>query len=194
MKIKLFIILSIFLSSLYLYSSDFDIKEFSDPEKYGWDTPEKLYEARAELYHRQKLLQIYELRNQSVATNLIKSAFAPGWGHFSAGEYTKGQILLSMELIFLGSSYYFYDNAMEKYNKYKNSTYIKDINQFYEDASDPFFISQVFLGLGITVWIYTVYDSINSTESYNVRLWEEIREQNQSPGITFNPTGFTWRF
>lgn len=194
MKLKLFIVCSIIFGGLYLYSEDFDIKVFSDPEKYGWDTPEELYEARADLYNRQKLLQIYEMKNQSVTANAIKSAFAPGWGHFSAGEYTKGQILLAMELIFFGTSYYYYDSAMEQYNKYKKATYISDIDQFYEDANDPYFISQIFLSLGVTVWIYTVYDSVNSTEKFNDNLWEEIQQQYHSKGVSITPTGFTWRF
>jgi hypothetical protein len=194
MKLKVLIIITIVTCGFHLYSSDFDIKKFSDPEKYGWDSPEILFEARADLYNRQKLLQIYELKNQSITTNLIKSAFAPGWGHFSSGEYTKGQILLGLELIFLGTSYYYHDSAMEKYNKYKKATYITDINQFYEDANDSYFISQIFFSLGAIVWIYTIYDSINSTETYNDKVWNEIRQQHYSKGISINPTGFTWRF
>ena len=194
MKLKIFFMFSIILSGLYLYSEDFDIKVFSDPEKYDWDTPEKLYDARADLYNRQKLLQIYEMKNQSITVNAIKSALAPGWGHFSAGEYTKGQVLLAMELIFLGTGYYYYDSAMEQYDKYKKANYITDIDQFYEDANNPYFISQIFLSLGVTVWIYTIYDSINSTERYNDHLWEEIRQQYHSKGVSITPTGITWRF
>ena len=194
MKLKVLIIITIVAFGFNLYSSDFDIKKFSDPEKYGWDSPEKLFEARNDLYNRQKLLQIYELKNQSITTNMIKSAFAPGWGHFSAGEFTKGQVLLGLELIFLGTTYYYHDSAMEKYDKYKKANYITDINQFYEDANDSYFISQIFLSLGVTVWIYTIYDSINSTETYNDKVWNEIRQQYYIKGFSINPTGFTWRF
>jgi len=194
MKIKIIVLLGLLLITVCLFSEDFDIKKFSDPKKYGWDTPDILYDARDNLYNRQKLLQIYEMKNQSITANLIKSAIAPGWGHFSSGQYTKGQVLLGMEIILLGTSYYYFDSAMEKYDKYKNATYIKDIDQYYEDAKDSYFISQIFFTLGTVVWLYTIYDSIDATESYNVSLWKQIILQYQSSNLTITPTGFTWRF
>lgn len=194
MKNKILVIFSFLLICISLFSQDFDIKSFSDPHKYGWDNPEKLYDARSDLVNRQKLLQIYEMKNQSITANAIKSAFAPGWGHFTAGEFTKGQVLMAMEIIFLGTSYYFYDNAMEKYDKYKKANYILDINQSYEDANDDFFISQIFLSLGTIVWIYTLYDSINATEKFNDDLWQQISQQYYTNRIMITPTGFTLRF
>ena len=134
--------------------------DFSNPNKYGWKTPEIREMNRQYLKDRQHLLQLYEINKQDPTSNFIKSLILPGWGHFSSKSYSKGQILLGMEIAFWGTSYYFYDKAMEDYKKYKNATYIDDMNQFYLDARTPYMYSQGFFVLGMLVWVYTVFDTI----------------------------------
>ncbi|HHE37266.1 MAG TPA: hypothetical protein ENL20_01675 [Candidatus Cloacimonetes bacterium] len=192
MKKIFFISLLVFITvSAY---AEFDIKKFSNPYKYNWDTTEKQHIYRENLMERQKLLQVYQLKKQNITTNLIKSAIAPGWGHFSARSYTKGQILLGLELAILGTSLYYYDISMEQYDKYKKATYIEDINQYYSNAKMPYIYSQGLLGLGIVIWIYTVYDTIAVTEEYNQNLWQEIFFDFQQKKISITPTGITLRF
>ena len=188
------ITLLILLSFCWLFAEEFDIKKFSDPDKYGWGTTQKFYEARTELYNRQKLLQIYEMNKQDITKNIIKSAIAPGWGHFSAQQNTKGTILLGIEIVLLGTSYLFYDQAMYNYDKYKKSTYIGDINQYYLDAKDPYTYSQIFLGLGIAVWLYTIYDSITASEEYNQKLWDDLLQKYHQQKLQITPAGISLRF
>ena len=192
MKKILFILLFTILFSIV--NSEFDLKKFSNPHKYGWETTEKQHIYRSNLMERQKLLQVYELKKHNITTNIIKSAFAPGWGHFSARSYTKGQILLALELAILGTSLYYYDKSMEQYNKYKDASYIEDINQYYSNAKMPYIYSQGLLGLGLVIWIYTVYDTIAVTEEYNQNLWLEIFFDYQQKNISITPTGVTLRF
>ena len=190
-KILLILILS-FIN--VIYATEFDIKKFSDPNKYGWDTPKTHSMARQNLYNRQKLLQIYELNKQDIIKNIIKSAVAPGWGHYTAKKYTRGHFLLATEIILFGTSYFFYDQAMEKYDKYKKSTYIGDINQYYLDAKDPYVYSQIFFSLGVAVWLYTIYDSISATDEYNHILWNELYMEYHQKGFKITPLGISLRF
>jgi len=90
MKKIILLFLIIFVGTLC--AEKFDIKKFSDPNKYGWDTYEKFLSAREDLQKRNNLLQIYETQKQKPIKNVIKSAIVPGWGHFSAKHYWKGQI------------------------------------------------------------------------------------------------------
>ena len=190
---KILLILILILANA-AYATEFDIKVFSNPDKYGWDTPEKHSMARQNLYNRQKLLQIYELNKQDVTKNIIKSAVAPGWGHYTAEKHTKGHFLLATEIILFGTSYFFYDQAMENYDKYRKSTYIGDINQYYLDAKDNYVYSQIFFSLGVVVWLYTIYDSISATDEYNKRLWNELYMEYHQKGFKITPTGVTLRF
>ncbi len=177
-----------------LSAEEFDIKKFSDPGKYGWNTYEEFLSAREDLQKRNNLLQIFETQKQKPLTNVIKSAILPGWGHFSAKHYLKGQVLMGLEIVLLGTSYLYYDKAMDIYEKYEKSTYIGDINKYYSDAKTPYNISQVFLGLGIFVWAYNIYDTIVVTEKYNNSLWEKILYEHQNTSISVSPIGLSMRF
>jgi len=180
--------------SLYICVEQFDIDKFSDPHKYGWDSEALRKDYRQQLEERQKLLQIYQLNKQSVTLNMIRSAVAPGWGHISAKSYTKGQVFIGIQIVLLGTTYYFYDQAMDKYDKYKAATQIDDINQFYNDAQTPYRISQSFLGLSALVWIYSIYDSVLETNRYNNQLWNDVHKEYRKQYLSFSPTGITLHF
>ena len=192
MKKIILLLLIIFVKTLC--AEKFDIKKFSDPNKYGWDTHEKFLSAREDLQKRNNLLQIYETQKQKPISNVIKSGIVPGWGHFSAQHYWKGQFLLGLEIILLGTSYLYYDQAMDIYDKYEKATYIGDIEKYYSAAKSPYNMSQVFLGLGIIVWAYNIYDTIVVTEKYNDALWEKIIFENQDTSISISPIGLSMRF
>jgi hypothetical protein len=187
-------ILFFVLFSTFLFSNSTEIFRFSEPDKYGWTNPELRIKAREDLYNRQKLLQIYHLNKQNPTKNVIKTMILPGWGHFSAHRYTKGQVLLGMEIILLGSSIYFYDQAKEYYDKYKQSTNILDINNFYEDTKIPLRLSQGFLTLGILVWIYSLYDTPKVTDEYNKDLWDKLIFEFHQKRVEVTPHGVTLRF
>ncbi len=177
-----------------LLAQDFDLEKFSDPQKYGWKDFEERNLAKMDIQERQRLLQIYRMNRLTSAGSLAKSALIPGWGHFSAKSYTKGQILLGMEVVLLGSSLYFYDQAMDSYDKYKKADQIDDMNQHYNDALEPYRYSQAFLGLAVLVWIYTLYDTVNVTEDYNSNLWNDIIREYNKQNIIITPTGISVRF
>ena len=143
---------------------------------------------------RQKLLQIYEHKKLSVSKNILKSVIAPGWGHFTAKRYTKGQILLGLEVILIGSGIYYYDQAMENYDKYKKADYIGDIEKYYTDANTHFRYSKILFSFGIIVWLYTMYDTVQVTEEYNNELWDNINMEYSKINLIVTPTGFTLRF
>jgi hypothetical protein len=104
-KIWLFLIISLGIS--VLAAQRFDVEKFSNPQKYGWETPLQQLEARQDLLQRQKLLQVYEMHKFFYRDKLIKSALVPGWTHFSAGKYSKGQIILGLEVALFVSSFYY---------------------------------------------------------------------------------------
>lgn len=190
---KKIIILAILSFSIFLFS-EFDIEKFVDPQKYGWDSLEKYYSDRKNIEERKKLLQIYEFKKLSVPKNILKSVIAPGWGHFTAKRYTKGQILLGLEVILIGSGIYYYDKAMENYDKYKKADYIGDIEKYYTDANTPFQYSKILLGFGVVVWLYTIYDTVQVTEEYNNEIWDNIYMEYYKKNLIITPTGFTLRF
>lgn len=194
MKKNIFILMLFIISCLQAQETEFDIKKFSDPQKYGWKDHLEQLSAREERVKKQKLLQIYNMRKQNISSNILRSTIAPGWGQFTAGEDTKGFVLLFSEVVLLGTSYFFYDRAMDKYEKYKDATYIVDIKQYYNDADQPYTYSQLFLYLGIGVWLYNIYDSIDATDQYNAQLWQEILQEEQQRKFSLSLNGITIRF
>lgn len=192
MRKFLMIIFSLVIS--ILTAEEFDIKQFSEPSKYGWNDMAERNSARLELESKQKMLQLYELNKQNVLTNMIKSAFAPGWGHYSAKDYTKGHAFIVSEIVLLGTSFYFYNQAMDDYHNYEDSNYIGEIKQMYLDANSKYKYSQLFFSLGAVVWLYTIYDSIGATQDYNQILWLDLSKQMHSKKLSITPTGITLRF
>jgi len=189
-----YLVLIILLLSTLLLAEEFDIEEFSNPAKYNWENMKDRFEAREDLVSRQKLLQIYEMNKQQIISNMIKSAFAPGWGHYSSQDYTKGHVLMASEIVLFGTSYYFYNRAMDNYHNYEDSHYIGDIKQLYLDANSNYKYSQLFFSLGTVIWIYTIYDSIGATQEYNQNLWNDLSKKLHSQRVLITPTSITVRF
>jgi hypothetical protein len=192
-KIIIFFIFCCLVSSIW---AQFNLEEFRNPAKYGWENLQERQESRAELISRQKLLQIYEMKKLPIWRNMLQSSLIPGWGQFNTKHYSKGQIFMGIELVLIGTSYYYYDQSEEKYQQYLDSSYIGDIKQNYEDASKLRRFSQGFLAVASLVWIYNLYDTYQSTEEYNAGLWDNmIREYHQDNfQISVYPLGIQMRF
>jgi len=195
---KLIILVILLISFSLILKAEFDIEKFTDPAKYDWDSKENYLDAREKLRLKQNIIQLYEMKNSDLNSNLLKSAVLPGWGHFSVNKYTRGEILMGLELIFLGTAFYYYDQAMENYDKYKDSDYIGDINKYYDKAKKPYQYSQTFFALGIATWLYSIYDTVVVTREYNADLWQKLNEKYQDnetdPGISLYPLGIKWNF
>ena len=191
---KRYLIFIVFFLSSVLIAEEFDIEEFSNPSKYNWENMEDRYKAREFLESRQKLLQIYELNKQQIIGNMMRSAVAPGWGHYKSHDYTKGHTFLASEIVLFGTSLYYYVQAMNDYHKYEDSNYIGDITQFYLDANSNYKNSQLFFSLGAIVWMYAIYDSISSTQEYNQKLWNDLAKKSLSQKVLITPTSITLRF
>jgi len=191
---KRYLILIILVFSTILVAEEFSIEEFSNPAKYNWNNMKERFEAREDLDQRQKLLQIYQMNKQKVVGNMLKSAIVPGWGHYLSKDYTRGHVFLASEVILIGSSIYFYSQAMDDYSTYEDSHYIGDIKQFYLDANSNYKYSQIFLSLGAIIWLYSIYDSVSATHDYNQKYWNELTSKMQSQKVVITPTSITVRF
>lgn len=180
--------------TLTAFAQRFDVEKFSDPAKYNWLSPESQLQTRHDLQERQKLLQVYEMNKFNYRSNVLKSALVPGWTHFSAGKYAKGQIILGLEVALFVSSFYYYDQAMNYYDNYKTSDYIGEIEDYYEKTKAPWRNSQLFLGLGLMVWVYNIYDTFLVVDEYNTELWQKIYLDYRNKKLSISPTGITYRF
>ncbi|HRY83646.1 MAG TPA: hypothetical protein P5533_03325 [Candidatus Cloacimonadota bacterium] len=194
MKKLFFVTLILTLLSILNAQTDFDINAFADTTKYGWADYAARKTYREDLSQRQQLLQLYEMDAQTVSSNLLKSAVVPGWGQFSAKQPVKGEIILGLEIITLGTSLLFYDKAMNYYRKYETATQVNEIEQFYKKAQSPYQYSMIFAGLGLVVWVYNLYDVASSTDIYNTAVWNEIvRKYSKSP-LQLTPQGIQLNF
>lgn len=194
MKRYILFLLTMIIAFKLCAQSSFDIDAFTDPAKYGWTEWEDRINARYDLTERQKLLQIYEMEAQSISGNILKSAIFPGWGQFNAKSYAKGQVMLALEIAMLGSAYFFYDRAMDNYEKYKNSTQIDDMNAYYQDALVPYQYSMVFITFATVVWAYNIFDVVQTTERYNADVWQKTLRNYYNAPIQITPEGIQIRF
>jgi len=193
LKKLLFLILTIISINLAAQGS-FDIDAFTNPQKYGWKDWEDRISYRNDLFERQKLLQLYEMDAQSISGNILKSSMFPGWGQFNARSYTKGQVFVALEVALLGTSYFFYDKAMDNYSKYKNANQSEQIDAYYQDASVPYQYSLVFLTFAGIVWAYNIFDVVQTTEKYNVEVWDKTLKSFYNSPIQITPEGIGVRF
>ena len=191
-NILVLIILTLIVSPAL--AQKFDVEKFSDPAKYNWNSSKVQLQHRNDLQQRQKLLQVYEMNKFNYRSKLIKSALVPGWTHFSAGKYAKGQVILGLEVALFVSSFYYYDQAMNYYDKYKNSDYIGDLEYYYEKTKIPWRNSQLFFGLGLMVWVYNIYDTFLVVDEYNTELWQKIYLDYHNKKLSITPSGITYRF
>ena len=191
---KTILIIVLTCLTLAAYAQRFDVEKFSDPAKYNWLTPQSQLQNRLDLQERQKLLQVYEMNKLNYRSNVIKSALVPGWTHFSAGKYAKGQIILGLEVALFVSSFYYYDQAMNYYDKYKTADYIGDLEAYYEKTKAPWRNSQLFFGLGLMVWVYNIYDTFLIVDEYNTELWQKIYLDYHNKKLSVTPSGITYRF
>jgi len=186
-----FILVIVFLN---LQAVDKFTDGFLDKNKYGWIDKGNYSKTRVDKLARQKLLQIYDLKQQNILDNVIKSAVAPGWGQMSAGQYTKGQILMGAEIILFGSFIYLNDKYQSNYNSYKKANYITDINHFYDKANEHYATSRAILGLGIGIWLYNLYDAVITTSEYNQDVWNSLYKDYRRKKIVLSPIGLSLRF
>jgi len=193
-NLQTIILLILFGFINYLSAQGFNVEKFTDPAKYGWENPRQQIESRKDLLTRQKLLQVYEMNKFRYRDKLIKSALVPGWTQFVAKKYAKGQIILGLEVALFVSSFYYYDQTMNYYDKYKKAEYICDIDDYYEKTKSPWRNCQLFLGMGIVVWIYNIYDTFVVVEDYNRELWQKIYLDYYNKKISVSPNGITLRF
>ncbi|MBW6515828.1 MAG: hypothetical protein K0B81_04320 [Candidatus Cloacimonetes bacterium] len=193
-KIPCLLLLLFIVFSVKILSADFSIMEFSNPYKYEWFEEEDRITFRDSLEYRTMILSEYDELKQSTMTNALKTAFLPGWGHFTLRSYTKGQIFLGAQLALLGSSLYYYEKAMIHYRRYEKATQIDEINEHYDNALLPYRQSNLLLGLFIVVWGYTIYDVIVETNQHNWNIWNDLVQQNSNQALIITPTGITLRF
>lgn len=174
--------------------ADFDINAFSDSTKYGWQDWLDRAEYREELLDRQKLLQLYEVESNPIQRSIMKSMILPGWGQLSSRAYTKGSVLLGGELVVLGASLYFYDRSNHYYNKYLDATQVEAIDNYYNLSMRPRQYSILLLALGGVIWMYNVFDVIQTTDDYNVMIWQDILDKYSKQSVSLNSTGIQIRF
>ncbi len=191
--ILLILTLNIF-QGILLEASQVSTSNFADPYKYGWIDESTRLNARDDFFLRTMLLEDYYNQKQSPFSNALKSAIAPGWGHFSVESYTKGQILLGIQLSLLGSGIYFREKANIQYNKYEEATQIEDINRYYNNAITPHRQSNFLLSIFFVVWAYTIYDTVLETNDYNDSLWNNIYLNRRNMSISIYPTSIQVKF
>lgn len=190
------ILLLIFLSLAagLLAQTQFDINAFADTTKYGWKDWRDRSAYRTDLINRQELLQLYEMESSPIAASIVKSSLIPGLGQIASKAGTKGTIFLGTELVSLGVSLYFFDRSNYYYDKYRNATQIDEIQMYYGMAQKPRYYSVVFLGLGLVIWGYNIYDVVQTTDDYNAQVWKNILEKQSNKTISLGPDGVRVRF
>lgn len=164
------------------------------PNKYDWNNVEEWKEARKKLEHKLRVLSIYEEEKQSKTVNFLKSLIVPGWGHISADEHTRGEILVGLEIFTVASAIYFYDKSSDYYSRYKNANNVQDISQYYTDANTAYQNYQALLAVMIFIWGYGVLDSFRATSDYNDALWNDLSLEYKGATLEVKPFKLNIRF
>ena len=123
------------------------------------------------------------------AEDVIYSVLFPGLGQIRAGRYTRGTVLLGVELVSLGAiavTNLQYDRKIEAYERsrilYESATYIGDASSYHadmvdawEEADDLHGYRKVLIGTAIGVWAIGVADMIWGPDAENPPVTMEVR-------------------
>ena len=196
MKVITKIIIIFIISNLLILqlpAQEFDLNKFSDPKKYGWESFEDRMEFRNHHYEKQQLLQLYEVRAKTIPSTMVKSAIFPGWGHYTIESYTKGHTFLTGGVVVLGAGIYFLSRSQDYYKQYKSATQIDIMNSNYDKAEQNHRTAIIFAAGYAVLWGFCLFDTAESTETYNANLWDNIVSK-RFENISLSPTGFEVRF
>lgn len=98
-------------------------------------------------------------KNITLTKSIIRSSILPGLGHYYIdNQLKKGMIITGIHVALCSGFIYYYSRSMNKYKQYKSSNYIEDINSNYIKANHLFKTSEIFIGLDIILWVYSIFD------------------------------------
>ncbi len=123
------------------------------------------------------------------AEDVVYSVLFPGWGQLRTGRYTRGTLLMGVEMITLTGlavANIQYDREVEAYDRAKllfnSATYIGDARMYYDqmvekwDAADNLNkYRKVFVGAAVGVWVVGVADMIWGKDPSNPPISLEMR-------------------
>jgi hypothetical protein len=85
-----------------------------------------------------------------------RSVLFPGWGQIYLGEKKKGEKLVIIEGVLIGSTYATWEMSENAYKKYKEAIYQSDITKYYDEANKYHLYSN-YLSIGaIGFWVYSL--------------------------------------
>ena len=100
-----------------------------------------------------------EKKNISLTKSIIRSSILPGLGHYYIdNQLKKGLIITGIHAALCTGFIYYYSQSMDKYKQYESSNYIEDINNNYSEANELYKTSQIFIGLDLILWVYSIFD------------------------------------
>jgi len=167
---------------------------FVDTLKYKWHTPTDRYDFRDNLDLRNSILPDFQKEMINVSSNMERSLFLPGIGHFHTGNYLRGLLMVGSEVFIASTAIYMYDKGKQSYKKYKVATQIDDINRYYDSAVTNYTQASMMVGLFVAVWVYNIYDTYLVTTAYNEKLWNEHLRKERERRFYLTPAGATFRF
>lgn len=123
------------------------------------------------------------------AEDVVYSVLFPGWGQLRAGRYSRGALLMGVEMITLTGLAVVniqYDREVEAYDRakllYNSAMYVGDARAYYDqmvekwDAADNMDrYRKVFVGTAVGVWVIGVADMIWGKEASNPPISFEVR-------------------
>ncbi|MDR0677029.1 MAG: hypothetical protein LBF97_08360 [Elusimicrobiota bacterium] len=127
-----------------------------------------------------------DLTKKNLNSNLYRSILYPGLGQYYIGNKTKGVTFMAGTTFAILGAIYSYNRANSKYNDYKSLSY--DNKDLYDDYSEKIDQMYMFIGAGILIWIFNIYDIYKDTKSLQKREGLNISLENKEAIISYSKT------
>ena len=103
-------------------------------------------------------------------------------------------VTLGLSAASFGTSFYLYNRSNYYYDQYLTATQIDEIQQYFSLAQTPRYYSGVFLGLGIVILGYTVFDYFLTTDVISFEALIDRLENYDSKTVGLCLDGIRVRF
>ena len=95
----------------------------------------------------------------------VRSMIFPGLGQFYKGDKIKGYIFTGSGVVSISALVYFQMQYVEAHDDYMKAVDIDDINEKYDKFNDYYKIRNAAAFISVAVYLYNIYDSVNSQPS-----------------------------
>lgn len=167
-------------------SSEVELEEILQEERYGWSTAKERQYDRNWLERAPSILEEYDTYKLTPTHYAFDSLLLPGRAQMNLNQTRKALIFRAVISVSLLYGAYEFARSEDFYNSYQEADNLEDIEKFYDESNTSYKRAQIALGIGTATWIYNIYDAYQGAKNYNRNLYNRLRFSQLMPKFRYD--------